>query len=63
MIIAPPLEKGLELVAQMLRDLYNDPNSTGEQFDYGAWVHDLGQKLWAVPVQITEKITKAMEKK
>ena len=37
--------------------------STGEQFDYGAWVHDLGQKLWAVPVQITEKITKAMEKK
>lgn len=33
MIIAPPLEKGLELVAQMLRDLYNDPNSTGEQFE------------------------------
>jgi hypothetical protein len=37
--------------------------STGESFDYGAWVHDLGQKLWAVPVQITEKITKAMDKK
>ncbi len=37
--------------------------STGETFDYGAWVHDLGQKIWAVPVQITEKITKAMGKK
>ncbi len=37
--------------------------STGEQFDYGAWVHDLGQKIWAVPVQITEKVTKAMGKK
>ena len=36
--------------------------STGESFDYGAWVHDLGQKIWAVPVQITEKVTKAMEK-
>ena len=37
--------------------------STNEKFDYGAWVHDLGQKIWAVPVQITEKITKAMDKK
>ena len=37
--------------------------SSGEQFDYGAWVHDLGQKLWAFPVQITEKVTKAMGKK
>lgn len=36
---------------------------SGEQFDYGAWIHDLGQKVWAVPVQITEKITKAMGKK
>lgn len=36
---------------------------TGEQFDFGAWVHDLGQKIWHVPVQITEKITGAMEKK
>ena len=36
--------------------------STGEQFDYGAWVHELGQKTWAVPVKITEKITKAMGK-
>ena len=33
MTIAPPMEKGLELFAQMLRDLYNDPNSTGEQFE------------------------------
>lgn len=33
MVIAPPREKGLELFAQMLRDLYNDPNSTGEQFE------------------------------
>ncbi|MDD7502644.1 MAG: hypothetical protein PUK74_06410, partial [Elusimicrobia bacterium] len=33
MVIAPPLEKGLELFAQMLRDLYNNPNSTGEQFE------------------------------
>lgn len=37
--------------------------STKEEFDYGAWVHDLGQKIWAVPVQITEKVTKAMGKK
>ncbi len=37
--------------------------SSGEEFDYGAWVHDLGQKVWAFPVQIAEKITKAMEKK
>lgn len=33
MTIAPPMEKGLELFAQMLRDLYNKKDSTGEQFD------------------------------
>ncbi|MBE6457777.1 MAG: hypothetical protein E7011_03160 [Alphaproteobacteria bacterium] len=37
--------------------------ATGEQFDFGAWIHDLGQKIWHVPVQITEKISKAMGKK
>lgn len=37
--------------------------STDEKFDYGAWVHDLGQKIWQLPVQITEKVTKAMGKK
>lgn len=41
----------------------NSNVATGETFDFGAWVHDLGQKMWAVPVQITEKITKAMDKK
>lgn len=34
--------------------------STGEQFDYGAWVHDLGKKIGSIPGKITEKITKAM---
>lgn len=33
MTIAPPMEKGLELFAQMLRDLYNKKDSTGEQFE------------------------------
>ena len=37
--------------------------STKEQFDYGTWVHDLGQKIWNVPVQITKKVTAAMGKK
>lgn len=41
----------------------NSNVATGEVFDYGAWIHDLGQKIWAVPVQITEKVTKAMGKK
>ena len=34
-----------------------------EEFDYGAWIHDLGQKIWHVPVQIAEKVTKNMGKK
>ena len=33
MTIAPPMENGLELFAQMLRDLYNKKDSTGEQFE------------------------------
>lgn len=33
--------------------------STGEQFDYGTWVHDLGQKIYHAP----EKAWKAIAKK
>lgn len=38
----------------------NSDVSSGEQFDIGAWVHDLGQRIWALPVQVTKKITDAM---
>ncbi len=34
-----------------------------EEFDYGAWIHDLGQKIWHAPEQITKKITDSMGKK
>ncbi len=36
--------------------------STGEQFDFGAWTYDLGKKIIHAPVQIAEKISKAMGK-
>jgi hypothetical protein len=32
-------------------------------FDYGTWIKDLGKKMWEFPVQVTEKITKAVGKK
>lgn len=34
--------------------------TTGEQFDYGAWVHSLGKKVWSVPKQIAQAATKNM---
>lgn len=33
-----------------------------EQFDFGNWMKDLGKKIWNSPVQIFEKISKAMGK-
>lgn len=41
----------------------NSSVATGENFDFGAWVHDLGVRVWNVPVQITKKITDAAAKK
>ncbi len=36
--------------------------STGEQFDYGAWVHDLGQKMYHAPEKwIKSALKKASE--
>lgn len=35
----------------------------GETFDYGAWVHDVGRAVWAIPEKITKKVTDAMQKK
>lgn len=34
--------------------------TTGEEFDYGAWVHSLGKKAWGIPKQIAEAATKNM---
>lgn len=33
-----------------------------EKFDFGNWMKDLGKKIWNSPVQIFEKISKAMGK-
>ncbi len=37
--------------------------STGEQFDYGKWVHDLGQKIYHSPEKIWKAIAKKMTEK
>lgn len=37
--------------------------SSKEEFDYGAWVHDVGKKAWAIPIKLTEKITNSLTAK
>lgn len=62
--ISPKIDKLLPAGSIKLPIPGEDANVSGnEEFDYGAWIHDLGQKIWHAPVQITEKITKNMGKK
>jgi hypothetical protein len=34
-----------------------------EEFDYGGWVKDIGKRIWNIPTQLAESITKNMGKK
>ncbi len=34
-----------------------------EQFDFGGWMKDIGKKAWKFPVEMFEKVTKAIGKK
>ena len=34
-----------------------------EEFDYGAWVKDLGKSIWNIPTKIGETVEKATGKK
>jgi hypothetical protein len=40
-----------------------DGSGSGEEFDYGGWVKDLGKRIWNVPNQVAGMFTKDMGKK
>lgn len=62
--ISPKIDKLLPAGAVKLPIPGEDANVSGkEEFDYGAWIHDLGQKIWHVPEQIAKKATAKMGKK
>ncbi|MBQ8293790.1 MAG: hypothetical protein IJX89_00165 [Alphaproteobacteria bacterium] len=62
--IAPRIDKLLPAGTVKLPIPGENTNlSSGEKFDFGAWTYDLGKKVWHAPVQIAEKITKAIGKK
>lgn len=61
--VAPRIDKLIPAGAIKLPIPGEDADvSTGEQFDFGAWTYDLGKKIIHAPVQIAEKISKAMDK-
>lgn len=35
-------------------------DTKGEEFDYGAWIHDLGQKAWHAPAKIFSNVSKKL---
>ena len=61
-IISPRVDKLLpnSTLVRFTNGQENQLTQTGEQFDYGAWVHNLGKKVWSVPKQIAQGITKGM---
>lgn len=62
--ISPKVDKMLPAGAVKMPIPGEDVSLSGkEEFDYGAWIHDLGQKIWHVPEQITKKATAKMGKK
>lgn len=62
--ISPKIDKMLPAGSIKLPVPGEDASVSGnEEFDYGAWVHDLGQKIWHVPEQIAKKATAKMGKK
>lgn len=62
--ISPKIDKMLPAGQVKLPIPGEDSNVAGkEEFDYGAWIHDLGQKIWHVPEQIAKKATAKMGKK
>lgn len=59
--ISPKIDKLLPAGSIKLPIPGEDANVSGkEEFDYGAWIHDLGQKIWHVPEQIAKKVTAKM---
>ncbi len=62
--ISPKIDKMLPAGTVKLPIPGEEANvSSKEEFDYGAWIHDLGQKIWHVPEQIAKKATEKMGKK
>lgn len=62
--ISPKIDKLLPAGSIKLPIPGEDANVSGkEEFDYGAWIHDLGQKIWHAPEQIAKKVTDKMGKK
>ena len=62
--ISPKIDKLLPAGSVKLPIPGEDVSLTGkEEFDYGAWIHDLGQKIWHAPEQIAKKVTDKMGKK
>ena len=62
-IISPKIDKIFPKSFKLVNFTNGDEKkfeTTGEGFDYGAWVHSLGKKAWGIPKQIAEAATKNM---
>lgn len=58
--ISPKVDKLLPagIVKLPVPGAKSDVSTSGEDLDFGAWVHDLGKTVWGSPVKLTEKISK-----
>lgn len=59
-VVSPKVDKLLPN-STLVRFTNGDENKmekTDEQFDYGAWVQNLGKKVWSLPKQIAQAATK-----
>jgi hypothetical protein len=56
--VAPKVDTLLSLKKNKI-----DGSGSGEDFDYGGWVKDIGKSVWSVPTKIAESVTKNMGKK